>query len=119
MDGLTEKGKEGWMNECLHGGGTARTPPGQEFDGGGFEWRKGKKNKRPSHLNLGTEGLHVALGRVELKCAAPPGVDGQVKQTTQQSECGQRPGTHFTGEEVKFKQRAAEKVKYVYIRKWR
>ncbi len=28
------------MNECLHGGGTAQTPPGQEFDRGGFRMRK-------------------------------------------------------------------------------
>lgn len=46
MDGPTEKGKEGWMNECLHGGGTAQTPPGQEFDGGGVSnEKKDRKTK--------------------------------------------------------------------------
>lgn len=30
------------MNECLHGGGTAQTPPGQEFDRGG----KGGSNEK-------------------------------------------------------------------------
>lgn len=45
MDELTEKGKEGWMNECLHGGGTARTPPGQEFDGE-FRMKKRKEKQK-------------------------------------------------------------------------
>lgn len=33
------------MNECLHGGGTARTPPGQEFDGGASNEEKERKTK--------------------------------------------------------------------------
>ncbi len=35
------------MNECLHGGGTAQTPPGQEFDrgGGGSNEKKDRKTK--------------------------------------------------------------------------
>ncbi len=33
------------MNECLHGGGTAQTPPGQKFDGGVSNEKKERKTK--------------------------------------------------------------------------
>lgn len=33
------------MNECLHGGGTAQTPPGQELDGRVSNEEKERKTK--------------------------------------------------------------------------